>query len=253
MPIPKNRESSFDRVQREYFEAPEVEHFRWTTRGAGFAETEDELLAPIMDNIESPCLELGCGEGNNLLRATSRATCFGIDLHRAKLQFASQEVPAARLSVASADALPFADASFRCVLIRDVLHHVQDPKAVLAEAVRVLVPGGQFWLLEPNHWNPVVRLQTALVEAEARVRQFNPNYVARLLNDLPLDDVRLSTHQPFPLRRVILHYQMGLPILGTWSLARVILAAVEKTIGLLVPRSFRCYIGVSARRVGKDR
>ncbi|MDP6981186.1 MAG: class I SAM-dependent methyltransferase, partial [Myxococcota bacterium] len=88
-----NRESEFDRVQRAYFEAPEVDHFRWTTAGAGFAETEDELLAPVCREVQTPCLEIGCGEGNNLVRLARHAGCFGIDLFPRKLSFAKAEVP----------------------------------------------------------------------------------------------------------------------------------------------------------------
>ena len=38
-------EREFAKIQREYFEEAEVDHFEWTTAGPGFAETEDELLA----------------------------------------------------------------------------------------------------------------------------------------------------------------------------------------------------------------
>lgn len=241
-------ETEFDRVQREYFEAPEIEHFRWTTCGPGFCETEDELLAPICRDLQGPCLEIGCGEGNNLFRLTRHADCYGIDLFRRKLQFASKEVPAARLATASAEQLPFADGSFQTVVIRDVLHHMEDPGAVLGEAMRVLAPGGRFWLLEPNSRNPVVRLQIGLVPAEAGARKFNRDYVAGLLRDLPLRDLEIGAQQPFPLRRVVYHFEFGVPSLGNSSIVRPLVRGAEKLIGALVPRSFWCYVTASARR-----
>lgn len=45
--------------------------------------------------------------------------------------------------------LPFADRSFDCVLMLDVLEHVAEPEAALAEAGRVLRVGGQLLLTVP--------------------------------------------------------------------------------------------------------
>jgi SAM-dependent methyltransferase len=47
-----------------------------------------------------------------------------------------------RFETADAAALPFDDASFERVFIHALLEHAPDPAAVLAEAARVLVPGG---------------------------------------------------------------------------------------------------------------
>jgi SAM-dependent methyltransferase len=44
--------------------------------------------------------------------------------------------------IASADALPFEDGSFDCVLCNQLLEHVESPPAVVSELRRVLRPGG---------------------------------------------------------------------------------------------------------------
>jgi SAM-dependent methyltransferase len=59
-------------------------------------------------------------------------------------------VPAPWLDVtADAQALPFASASFANIIAVDVVHHIEWPRRFLAEAVRVLQPGGRLILLEP--------------------------------------------------------------------------------------------------------
>jgi SAM-dependent methyltransferase len=52
-------------------------------------------------------------------------------------------------AAADAQALPFADSSFANIVVVDVLHHIQWPRRFLAEATRVLQPGGRLILLEP--------------------------------------------------------------------------------------------------------
>lgn len=49
-----------------------------------------------------------------------------------------------------ASALPFDDGSFDAVFMMGVLHHVDDPAAVLHECIRVLVPSGPLCILEPT-------------------------------------------------------------------------------------------------------
>lgn len=51
--------------------------------------------------------------------------------------------------LAPADALPFEDGSFDCVICTEVLEHCRDPRAVLVEIHRVLRPGGRAFVSTP--------------------------------------------------------------------------------------------------------
>ncbi len=53
--------------------------------------------------------------------------------------------------------LPFRDGHFAAVTIVEALHHMVDYDRVLREALRVLRPGGRFYAMEPNAWNPIRR------------------------------------------------------------------------------------------------
>ncbi|MBW1956050.1 MAG: class I SAM-dependent methyltransferase [Deltaproteobacteria bacterium] len=58
--------------------------------------------------------------------------------------------PGAQVNVtASADALPFADASAGAVFLLNTLHHLSNPARFLDEASRVLRPGGRCVVIEP--------------------------------------------------------------------------------------------------------
>ena len=52
-------------------------------------------------------------------------------------------------AVCNAQSLPFGEASFDNIVMLDVLHHLARPAAFLAEAARVLRPGGRLVMLEP--------------------------------------------------------------------------------------------------------
>jgi SAM-dependent methyltransferase len=241
-------ESRFRATQDRYFAYADEARFRWTTGAPGFAETEDALLEPLLPLVEEPALEIGCGEGNNLVRLARRGRWTGVDLHLPKVGFAARHVPGARFAVADATALPFRAASFRTVFVRDLLHHMPDPAPVLAEAMRVLAPGGRFLLLEPNAGNPIVLFQTYLIAAEALGRRSGPAHIAGLLGALPLARVELQTVEPLPLRRLVLHYRFGAPRLGRVGPARAALAGVEGLARRFLPQSRWAYVRVTARR-----
>ena len=238
----------FSEAQRSHFTEADTEQFRWTTRALGIAESEDELLAHVIPLLRSPCLEMGCGEGNNLIRLTPSLRCVGIDMFPRKLHFASIELPQTRFAAADATKLPFADDTFPSIFIRDLLHHVPEPHRALNEAVRVLQPGGQLCLLEPNGMNPLIRLQTHLVPAEVGARESGFAHIRTMLEGEPLEELDIQAQQPFALRRLVLHYRLGLPVLGKSAITARPLKWLERGLGALLPRSMWTYVVATARK-----
>jgi 2-polyprenyl-6-hydroxyphenyl methylase/3-demethylubiquinone-9 3-methyltransferase len=91
-------------------------------------------------------LDLGCGAGflaNRL--AISGYEALGIDQSFGSLRMARQAGGTARFQQGDALRLPFGDRSFNAVCAMDFLEHVEQPGAVIAEASRVLRPGGLFF------------------------------------------------------------------------------------------------------------
>jgi SAM-dependent methyltransferase len=85
-------------------------------------------------------LDAGCGTGLNLRHLPPGST--GIDINPRNLDLIRARLPQHRVVQGDIEAMPFADGSFGTVLCTEVIEHVPDPTAALAEIRRVLAPGG---------------------------------------------------------------------------------------------------------------
>src|SRR5690606_1978423 len=98
-------------------------------------------------------LDLGCAYGFLVEEACeSGFRAIGVDGSRFAVAQARRWAARAvgRLLAGHAEHLPFADASFGVVSAFDLLEHVPDPERVIAEAARVLRPGGLFLAATPD-------------------------------------------------------------------------------------------------------
>jgi ubiquinone/menaquinone biosynthesis C-methylase UbiE len=88
-------------------------------------------------------LEVGCGTGHWLagLRAVSNQL-YGLDLSAGMLAQAQQREENLALARGRAGQIPFPDASFDLVCCVNAIHHFQQQPGFVAEARRVLRPGG---------------------------------------------------------------------------------------------------------------
>jgi SAM-dependent methyltransferase len=232
----------------DHFAAADAAHCRWTTTDPGFAPVEEALLGPRLAGLAVPCLEVGCGEGTNLVRLARRGRPFGIDRSVRRVRFAAEAVPGARLAAADAQALPFRDGAFASVLIRDLLHHLAEPRRAAAEAVRVLAPGGTLLVIEPNGRNPLVALQARLVAAERPLTTFTVTSALSALEELPLVERVVEMAQGFPLRRLVLPYRFGWPALGRTRMAVRVFERLERLAERLLPPARWSYTVVRSRR-----
>lgn len=134
----------------------------WTRHvRAGYDIYRDALNSPtFLDTLPWIAgrrgLDMGCGEGANTRHLARRgARMDGIDIAPTFIRHAREAESAEPLgiaySVADGTSLPFADSSFDFVTAFMSLMDMPDTDAVLAEAWRVVRPGGflQFSILHP--------------------------------------------------------------------------------------------------------
>lgn len=109
--------------------------------------------AKVVPFASGDVLELGCGAPNlDFYNRNNVRSLSGVDpsaelLTRAKLALESKGM-IANFIPGIAEALPFANNSFDCVVTTFTLCSVQDPHAALSEAKRVLKPGGRLLFVE---------------------------------------------------------------------------------------------------------
>ncbi len=116
------------------------------------------LLATLDGPDRGPILELGSGSGGFLVAASKAGlACVGIDLASRWLVVARARLLDAgvrpALVAAEAEQLPWTVGVFDHVVADSLIEHLDDPDATLAEAFRVLRPGGSLVLWSPNRWS----------------------------------------------------------------------------------------------------
>jgi ubiquinone/menaquinone biosynthesis C-methylase UbiE len=124
---------------------------------------ENRWLLESLGNIEGKkILELGSGAGEGAVyMAKQGAQVTASDISSGMLNLVRRVADHHGVEVAtvqcSAEKIPFEDESFDIVYAANVLHHV-DLDATLAEAKRVLKPGGIFASWDPLAHNPLINL-----------------------------------------------------------------------------------------------
>jgi ubiquinone/menaquinone biosynthesis C-methylase UbiE len=147
-------------------------------------------------------VDIGCGPGTDLAKLAaatgSGGQVIGVDRDPAMALEAARRVPSVSIRVGDAEALPLAGASADRVRTDRVLQHVADPARAMAEAHRVLRPGGVLGMAEPD-WDTLAVADDD-VETSRGFARFTAGQVRNATLGRQL--VRLATRAGFTIRSV---------------------------------------------------
>jgi SAM-dependent methyltransferase len=104
-----------------------------------------DVIAELAPPTASVVADIGCGRGTTTAVLASRlspSALIAIDASAALLETARQRVPDARFVCADFHSMPLASSSCELVVAAFCLYHSHEPRVVLSEIARCLVPGG---------------------------------------------------------------------------------------------------------------
>lgn len=154
----------------------------------GSAIRQDMLREFLRPSPGDLVLDLGCGSGRTLLwNAASGAALIGIDVSP---YFAAEAKSTVDLALGDLRRLPFADATFTKAYALDVLEHLSPEalRAMLAEASRVLRPGGSLFVYSHVRKNAPIAAGLRWINGLARWLE------RRGLLDMTQERLRKSDH-----------------------------------------------------------
>ncbi|MEO7294783.1 MAG: class I SAM-dependent methyltransferase, partial [Candidatus Limnocylindria bacterium] len=126
-----------------------------------------ELLPPA----SGLTLDLGCGEGRFPRDLQARGyEVIGVDSSPTLIEHAREADPDGDYRLTDAASLPLADASVHLVTALLALHDMDDMEGAIAEAARVLVPGGRLCAAIVHPVNSAGKFQARLPDAAFVIR-----------------------------------------------------------------------------------
>lgn len=127
----------------EYFNEIEKHHWWWEGR-------REILRQELSTRKKIRLLDIGCGTGETMSfikRYSKNIDVVGVDNSQVAVNFATKR--GHKVLRVDALKLPFPDETFDAVLMLDVIEHIKDDHAFLAEATRVLKRGGKVIITAP--------------------------------------------------------------------------------------------------------
>lgn len=234
-----------------------------------------ELLEKIPLNAKT-ILDVGCAQGAlgaAYLRRNPNCRVLGIEYDEESAAQARERLTEVVCADAEATPMPFeVPGGIDCIIYGDVLEHLVDPWALLAEHAKYLSPQGTVLVCMPNaeHWTFTARLLSGSFDYEEQglfdkthLRWFTPRTMGNALSaaglvlaDLAPRPIALENAQKFtealaPALQTMginpqEYFQRAWPVQFIWRARKATPANIEVTATMMAPQG-----GVSDVRIGE--
>jgi SAM-dependent methyltransferase len=159
-----------------------------------------DVVSRLLDGVPAgTVLEIGCGQGSMGARLARRGQYVGVEPDQASCAVAASRVTAAGGSVIHGDhtAVP-AGSTYDLVCAFEVLEHIKDDEAALADWVSFVRPGGTLLLSVP-----AFQARYGVTDEQiGHYRRYEPDELAGKLRDAGLADPRVTVYG-WPLGQVM--------------------------------------------------
>jgi ubiquinone/menaquinone biosynthesis C-methylase UbiE len=140
-------------------------------------------------------LDLGCGDGLEavyLARLGYSVLALDLQAHPRWKALEKEWKGRIRFKVADAAKLKSLKPGFDLAFEKDMLHHVDEPPAVLAEMKRLLKKGGKLYIAECNRYNPIFYVHLTLLGGH---QHFSRGRLKALLGAAGMPGYRLALRE----------------------------------------------------------
>ena len=195
-------------------------------------------------------LDLPCGRGYylNMIRHVSQCALVGADLDWNVVTLANRvlgPMPRIQIHHASIYAMPYPADCFDAVILSEVLEHIDDDVRGLAEAFRVLKPGGILAVTVPNanypfFWDPINKVLESLFNWHIKrgplaglwanhLRLYTGSQLRGAVQaaGFLIEEERSLTHHCFPFIHNLV-YGIGKPLLESKLLPKAMRAVADR-------------------------
>jgi ubiquinone/menaquinone biosynthesis C-methylase UbiE len=196
---------NFDAFARDYREIHN-ENIKLTGADSSyFSEFKVKWLREHFKNQEpEKILDLGAGDGTCLSFFSTyfpKSQLFGIDVSEKSIEeAAARTIPNAEVRAYNGTQIPYPNDAFDLILVATVMHHIRFElhDGLMREALRVLKPGGQLFIVEHNPYNPVTMHMVNTCPFDEDAVLLKPGYTKKLLQRTGFQNCRNDFTLFFP-------------------------------------------------------